>query len=87
MHSFEVREVWAVRGITSFQKNQFLSLINYNDILFKWGLLGSLKKSIPLEFRSFYLGSKGWSLKRFAEEIGAFKNNRKRPLVQKRLNK
>ncbi len=41
------------------------------DILFKWGLLGSLKKSIPLEFRSFYLGSKGWTLKKFAEEIGA----------------
>lgn len=41
------------------------------DILFKWGLLGSLKKSIPLEFRSFYLGSKGWSIKKFAEEISA----------------
>ena len=41
------------------------------DILFKWGLLGSLKKSIPLEFRSFYLGSKGWSLERFAEEINS----------------
>ena len=40
------------------------------DILFKWGLLGSLKKSIPLEFRSFYFGSKGWSLKKFAEEVG-----------------
>lgn len=41
------------------------------DILFKWGLLGSLKKSIPLEFRSFYLGSKGWLLKKFTEEIAA----------------
>jgi len=41
------------------------------DILFKWGLLGSLKKSIPLEFRSFYLGSKGWTLKEFAHKIGA----------------
>ncbi len=41
------------------------------DILFKWGLLGSLKKSIPLEFRSFYLGSEGCSLERFAEEINA----------------
>lgn len=41
------------------------------DILFKWGLLGSLKKNIPLEFRSFYLGSKGWPLKDFAKRIGA----------------
>jgi len=41
------------------------------DILFKWGLLGSLQKSTPLEFRSFYLGSKGWLLKRFSDEIGA----------------
>ena len=36
------------------------------DILFKWGLLGSLNKSIPLKFRSFYLGSKGWTIERFA---------------------
>ncbi|KKN25045.1 hypothetical protein LCGC14_0888780 [marine sediment metagenome] len=41
------------------------------DILFKWGLLGSLKKGIPLNFRSFYLGSKGWPLKDFADRIGA----------------
>jgi len=39
------------------------------DILFKWGLLGSLNKHIPIEFRSFYLGSKGWSLKVFEKEI------------------
>lgn len=43
------------------------------DILFKWGLLGSLKKSIPLEFRSFYLGSEGWTLRYFAKRIGAHK--------------
>lgn len=58
------------------------------DILFKWGLLGSLKKVIPFEFRSFYLGSKGWSLERFANEIGApkfLKNDRwyKRDLLNK----
>lgn len=41
------------------------------DILFKWGLLGSFKRDIPVEFRSFYLGSTGWSLKDFAERIGA----------------
>lgn len=41
------------------------------DILFKWGLLGSLKKNLPIEFRSFYLGSKGWPLKDFADRIGA----------------
>ncbi len=41
------------------------------DLICKKGLLGSLKKSIPLEFRSFYLGSKGWSIKKFAEEINA----------------
>ena len=41
------------------------------DLICKKGLLGSLKKSIPLEFRSFYLGSEGWPLKRFAEEINA----------------
>ena len=40
------------------------------DILFNWGLLGSLKKNIPIEFRSFYLGSKGWPLKDFADRIG-----------------
>ncbi len=41
------------------------------DLICKKGLLGSLKKSIPLEFRSFYLGSEGWALERFAEEINA----------------
>ena len=40
------------------------------DLICKKGLLGSLKKSIPLEFRSFYLGSKGWSFKKFNKEIG-----------------
>lgn len=40
------------------------------DILFKWGLIGSLKSSIPLDFRSFYMGSKGWSIDKFVKELG-----------------
>jgi len=43
------------------------------DLICKKGLIGSLKKSIPLEFRSFYLGSKGWSFKKFKKEIGVDK--------------
>lgn len=43
------------------------------DLICKKGLIGSLKKSIPLEFRSFYLGSMGWSFKKFKKEIGADK--------------
>lgn len=39
------------------------------DILFKWGLMGSLKKSIPLDYRSFYLGSKGLTLEEFADKL------------------
>jgi hypothetical protein len=73
----ENHEPFPVKGCNKLNcvlyKNEICKMKSGNwkyDILFKYGLLGSLKKSIPLEVRSFFLGSKGWTLKEFTKRIG-----------------